>query len=51
MANSDNSGNLIDSVLIVKSCEKTTAEILEDLEQAKNKEKKSINELIKESDK
>ena len=38
--------NLIETVLIVKSCEKTTAEVLKELED-KDKENKSINDLLK----
>lgn len=42
----------IDSVLIVKSCEKTTAEVLEDLEKSKVANKrKSMVELIKKDEK
>lgn len=39
--------NLIETVLIVKSCEKTTAEVLDELKQ-KEEKNKSISELLKE---
>lgn len=49
---SNDERQFIDSVLIVKSCEKTTAEVLEDLEKSKVANKrKSMAELIKKDEK
>jgi hypothetical protein len=46
MAEAKNDVNFVETVLIVKSCEKTTAEVLDELKQKEDKNK-SLDELLK----